>query len=113
MSRKLQEHGWKPRWFQKEGENGSFRYGGGYWEAREQGNWDGCPNIFERGVPEQAVHFNLVGFIVFQPFFKGFSPSLTMFFLGALERELKREIYCCHHPKLATFGLTNYVLLQG
>ncbi|XP_034888126.1 oxysterol-binding protein-related protein 2A isoform X5 [Populus alba] len=46
MSRKLQEHGWKPRWFQKEGENGSFRYGGGYWEAREQGNWDGCPNIF-------------------------------------------------------------------
>ncbi|KAI5594871.1 hypothetical protein BDE02_03G099700 [Populus trichocarpa] len=46
MSRKLQEHGWKPRWFQKEGDNGSFRYGGGYWEAREQGNWDGCPNIF-------------------------------------------------------------------
>uniref|UniRef100_A0A6N2K451 PH domain-containing protein n=1 Tax=Salix viminalis TaxID=40686 RepID=A0A6N2K451_SALVM len=46
MSRKLQEDGWKPRWFQKEGENGSFRYSGGYWEAREQGNWDGCPNIF-------------------------------------------------------------------
>ncbi|KAF9685694.1 hypothetical protein SADUNF_Sadunf03G0080900 [Salix dunnii] len=46
MSRKLQEDGWKPRWFQKEGENGSFRYNGGYWEAREQGNWDGCPNIF-------------------------------------------------------------------
>ncbi|KAL9406273.1 hypothetical protein Peur_003245 [Populus x canadensis] len=46
MSRKLQEHGWKPRWFQKEGENGSFRYVGGYWEARERGNWDGCPNIF-------------------------------------------------------------------
>lgn len=34
------------------------------------------------------MHFNLVGFIVFQPFFKGFSPSLTMFFLWALEREL-------------------------
>jgi len=46
QSRKLQEHGWKPRWFQKEGENGSFRYVGGYWEARERGNWDGCPNIF-------------------------------------------------------------------
>ncbi|KAG8659425.1 oxysterol-binding protein-related protein 2A isoform X2 [Manihot esculenta] len=46
MSRKLQEHGWKPRWFQREGENGSFRYVGGYWEAREQGNWEGCPNIF-------------------------------------------------------------------
>lgn len=46
QSRKLQEHGWKPRWFHREGENGSFRYVGGYWEARERGNWDGCPNIF-------------------------------------------------------------------
>ncbi|XP_021277282.1 oxysterol-binding protein-related protein 2A-like isoform X3 [Herrania umbratica] len=46
MSRKLQENGWNPRWFEKEGENGSFRYVGGYWEAREQGKWDGCPNIF-------------------------------------------------------------------
>ncbi|XP_021674319.2 oxysterol-binding protein-related protein 2A isoform X1 [Hevea brasiliensis] len=46
MSRKLQEHGWKPRWFQREGEDGPFYYAGGYWEAREQGNWEGCPNIF-------------------------------------------------------------------
>ncbi|XP_062146449.1 oxysterol-binding protein-related protein 2A isoform X1 [Alnus glutinosa] len=46
MSRKLQENGWKPRWFQREGDNGPFRYVGGYWEAREQANWDGCPNIF-------------------------------------------------------------------
>ncbi|XVE57690.1 hypothetical protein DITRI_Ditri04bG0109900 [Diplodiscus trichospermus] len=46
MSRKLQENGWKARWFQKDDENGSFRYVGGYWEAREQGKWDGCPNIF-------------------------------------------------------------------
>ncbi|KAL0296232.1 UNVERIFIED_CONTAM: Oxysterol-binding protein-related protein 2A [Sesamum radiatum] len=45
MSRKLQEHGWKPRWFQKD-DDGPFRYIGGYWEAREQGKWDGCPNIF-------------------------------------------------------------------
>ncbi|XVF51699.1 hypothetical protein PTKIN_Ptkin04bG0205500 [Pterospermum kingtungense] len=45
-SRKLQENGWKPRWFQRDDENGSFRYVGGYWEAREQGTWDGCPNIF-------------------------------------------------------------------
>lgn len=46
QSRKLQEHGWKPRWFQKEGENGSFCYIGGYWEAREKGSWEGCPTIF-------------------------------------------------------------------
>ncbi|XP_018850634.2 oxysterol-binding protein-related protein 2A-like isoform X6 [Juglans regia] len=46
ISRKLQENGWKPRWFQREGENGSFCYGGGYWEAREQGKWSGCPDIF-------------------------------------------------------------------
>ncbi|XP_052209858.1 oxysterol-binding protein-related protein 2A isoform X2 [Diospyros lotus] len=46
MSRKLQESGWKPRWFQREGEDGPFRYGGGYWEAREWGKWDRCPDIF-------------------------------------------------------------------
>ncbi|XP_022861850.1 oxysterol-binding protein-related protein 2B-like isoform X2 [Olea europaea var. sylvestris] len=46
MSTKLQENGWKPRWFDRESEKGSFRYVGGYWEARDQGKWDGCPNIF-------------------------------------------------------------------
>ncbi|XP_061357825.1 oxysterol-binding protein-related protein 2A-like [Gastrolobium bilobum] len=46
MSRKIQENGWKPRWFEREGENETFRYVGGYWEARELGRWDGCPNIF-------------------------------------------------------------------
>ncbi|XP_073303164.1 oxysterol-binding protein-related protein 2A-like isoform X1 [Primulina huaijiensis] len=45
MSRKLQEHGWKPRWFQRDSA-GTFRYVGGYWEARELGKWDECPNIF-------------------------------------------------------------------
>lgn len=46
QSRKLQENGWKPRWFERESEEGSFRYVGGYWEAREQRKWNGCPNIF-------------------------------------------------------------------
>ncbi|XP_024993486.1 oxysterol-binding protein-related protein 2A-like isoform X1 [Cynara cardunculus var. scolymus] len=46
MSRKLQENGWKPRWFQKDGEDSTFRYVGGYWEKREERNWDDCPNIF-------------------------------------------------------------------
>ncbi|XP_057478569.1 oxysterol-binding protein-related protein 2B isoform X1 [Actinidia eriantha] len=46
MSRKLQDNGWKPMWFQKEGADGPFRYMGGYWEARQQAKWDGCPNIF-------------------------------------------------------------------
>lgn len=46
VSRKLQENGWKPRWFKQEGEEGTFRYVGGYWERREERNWDGCPNIF-------------------------------------------------------------------
>ncbi|THU52041.1 hypothetical protein C4D60_Mb06t37410 [Musa balbisiana] len=40
MSRKLQENGWKPRWFQQEGEDGTYHYVGGYWEAREQKKWD-------------------------------------------------------------------------
>ncbi|XP_068634062.1 oxysterol-binding protein-related protein 2A isoform X2 [Aristolochia californica] len=46
MSRKLQESGWRPRWFQKDGEDGPYSYVGGYWEAREQKKWDGCPHIF-------------------------------------------------------------------
>ncbi|EYU24744.1 hypothetical protein ABFS82_05G080900 [Erythranthe guttata] len=46
MSRKMQEHGWRPRWFEREGEEGPFHYIGGYWEAREHGKWDGSPNIF-------------------------------------------------------------------
>ncbi|XP_072970248.1 oxysterol-binding protein-related protein 2A-like isoform X3 [Typha angustifolia] len=46
MSRQLQQNGWQPRWFQKDSEEGTYRYIGGYWEAREQSKWDGCPNIF-------------------------------------------------------------------
>ncbi|KNA08425.1 hypothetical protein SOVF_162390 isoform C [Spinacia oleracea] len=46
MSRKLQEDGWRPRWFDREGEDGPYHYKGGYWEAKDKGNWDGCPNIF-------------------------------------------------------------------
>ncbi|KAL6645317.1 hypothetical protein ACP70R_016925 [Stipagrostis hirtigluma subsp. patula] len=46
MSRKMQENGWKPRWFRRDTEDGTFRYTGGYWEAREQGKWDACHDIF-------------------------------------------------------------------
>ncbi|CAD6209088.1 unnamed protein product [Miscanthus lutarioriparius] len=46
MSRTMQDSGWKPRWFRRDGSDGTFRYVGGYWEAREQGKWDGCHDIF-------------------------------------------------------------------
>ncbi|XP_077236043.1 oxysterol-binding protein-related protein 2A-like isoform X2 [Tasmannia lanceolata] len=46
MSRKLQESGWKPRWFRKD-DDGSYHYVGGYWEAREQKKWNECPHIFD------------------------------------------------------------------
>ncbi|THU55188.1 hypothetical protein C4D60_Mb11t03940 [Musa balbisiana] len=46
MSRKLQENGWKPRWFRRDSEDGTFRYIGGYWEARERMKWDDCMDIF-------------------------------------------------------------------
>lgn len=45
QARKLQERGWQPRWFQKD-EDGCYRYKGGYWETKEQRNWDGIPDIF-------------------------------------------------------------------
>ena len=46
MARKMQDNGWKPRWFDRDTEDGPFRYTGGYWEAREQRKWDGCRDIF-------------------------------------------------------------------
>ncbi|TXG56152.1 hypothetical protein EZV62_017465 [Acer yangbiense] len=45
QARKLQERGWRPRWFSKD-EDGCYRYMGGYWEAREKKDWDGIPDIF-------------------------------------------------------------------
>ncbi|XP_009619089.1 oxysterol-binding protein-related protein 1D isoform X2 [Nicotiana tomentosiformis] len=45
QARKLQERGWRPRWFSKD-EDGCYRYGGGYWEARETHNWEGISDIF-------------------------------------------------------------------
>ncbi|KAK1384415.1 oxysterol-binding protein-related protein 1C-like [Heracleum sosnowskyi] len=46
QARKMQERGWKPQWFAKGKESDSYQYIGGYWEAREHGNWDSCPDIF-------------------------------------------------------------------
>ncbi|ONK77662.1 uncharacterized protein A4U43_C02F9150, partial [Asparagus officinalis] len=55
QARKLQEKGWQPRWFRKDGEDDTYRYLGGYWEAREGGNWDGIPNIFGQSEPSSTV----------------------------------------------------------
>lgn len=46
QARKMQESGWQPRWFAKEKGSETYRYVGGYWESRERGNWDSCPDIF-------------------------------------------------------------------
>ncbi|CAJ2641416.1 unnamed protein product [Trifolium pratense] len=46
QARKMQEKGWKPKWFAKEKGSNSYRYIGGYWETREKGNWGSCPDIF-------------------------------------------------------------------
>ncbi|MED6191701.1 Oxysterol-binding protein- protein 1C, variant 2 [Stylosanthes scabra] len=46
QARKMQERGWKPRWFAKDKATGTYRYLGGYWESREEGTWDSCPDIF-------------------------------------------------------------------
>ncbi|CAL9168788.1 oxysterol-binding protein-related protein 1D-like isoform X1 [Musa acuminata AAA Group] len=49
QARKLQEKGWQPRWFRKDVEDDCYQYVGGYWEAREEGKWDGIPDIFGQG----------------------------------------------------------------
>ncbi|XP_050905075.1 oxysterol-binding protein-related protein 1C isoform X4 [Lathyrus oleraceus] len=43
---KMQASGWEPQWFAKDKSSGTYRYAGGYWEARQQRNWNSCPNIF-------------------------------------------------------------------
>ncbi|KAJ1687688.1 hypothetical protein LUZ63_019078 [Rhynchospora breviuscula] len=54
MSRRMQEDGWKPKWFKKDSKEDTYRYIGGYWEARDQNNWDGCPDIFRDFSDEYA-----------------------------------------------------------
>ncbi|CAA7401541.1 unnamed protein product [Spirodela intermedia] len=46
QARKMQERGWKPRWFARDKGGDTYRYVGGYWEARERGDWSSCPDIF-------------------------------------------------------------------
>ncbi|KAJ6809158.1 oxysterol-binding protein-related protein 1C [Iris pallida] len=54
QARKMQESGWKPQWFAKDKGTDTYRYVGGYWEARERGNWDGCPDIFGQ-IPSDQI----------------------------------------------------------
>ncbi|OMO98274.1 Oxysterol-binding protein [Corchorus capsularis] len=55
QARKMQERGWKPRWFAKDKGSEAYRYMGGYWEAREQGKWDSCPDIFGQIPSDQLL----------------------------------------------------------
>ncbi|XVE95415.1 hypothetical protein REPUB_Repub02eG0095100 [Reevesia pubescens] len=55
QARKMQERGWKPRWFAKDKNSDTYRYIGGYWEAREQGKWDLCPDIFGQIPTDQLL----------------------------------------------------------
>ncbi|KAH9664729.1 PH domain-containing protein [Citrus sinensis] len=54
QARTMQERGWKPRWFTKDKGSGTYRYTGGYWEAREKGSWESCPDIFGKVPTEQT-----------------------------------------------------------
>ncbi|KAM7256496.1 hypothetical protein ACFE04_012237 [Oxalis oulophora] len=47
QARKVQESGWKPKWFAKQKGSDTYCYIGGYWEAREKQDWETCPDIFE------------------------------------------------------------------
>ncbi|KAL7128401.1 hypothetical protein ABFS83_14G314400 [Erythranthe nasuta] len=55
QARQMQESGWKPQWFAKENGSDTYRYIGGYWEAREQGNWEECPDIFGQVPSDQSL----------------------------------------------------------
>ncbi|KAJ4715143.1 Oxysterol-binding protein-related protein like [Melia azedarach] len=53
QARTMQEKGWKPKWFTKEDGSDTYRYIGGYWEAKEKGNWESCPDTFGQVPPDQ------------------------------------------------------------
>ncbi|RWR92833.1 oxysterol-binding protein-related protein 1C isoform X1 [Cinnamomum micranthum f. kanehirae] len=55
QSRKMQEQGWKPRWFAKDKASDTYRFLGGYWEARERHDWDSCPDIFGQIPSDQLL----------------------------------------------------------
>ncbi|GMP79281.1 hypothetical protein CsSME_00034893 [Camellia sinensis var. sinensis] len=54
QAHKMQESGWKPRWFAKEKGSDTYRYIGGYWDAREKRNWESCPDIFGHFLSDQT-----------------------------------------------------------
>ncbi|CAL4926886.1 unnamed protein product [Urochloa decumbens] len=54
QARKMQESGWKPRWFAKDKATDTYRYLGGYWESREKSSWEDCPDIFGQ-VPNELM----------------------------------------------------------
>ncbi|KAL3504096.1 hypothetical protein ACH5RR_033937 [Cinchona calisaya] len=55
QSRKMQERGWKPRWFAYDKGCDTYCYVGGYWEAREEAKWDSCPDIFGHIPSDQII----------------------------------------------------------
>ncbi|KAK1422162.1 hypothetical protein QVD17_25084 [Tagetes erecta] len=55
QARKMQERGWKPKWFAKDKSSDTFVYTGGYWEAREQAKWESCPDIFGQFSSDQTL----------------------------------------------------------
>ncbi|GFS41786.1 OSBP(oxysterol binding protein)-related protein 1C [Actinidia rufa] len=55
QARKMQESGWKPKWFAKDKGSDTYRYIGGYWEAREKGSWESCPDIFGHFPSDQVL----------------------------------------------------------
>ncbi|GJY21632.1 oxysterol-binding protein [Tanacetum coccineum] len=55
QARKMQERGWQPQWFAKDKGSDSFVYTGGYWEAREQAEWNSCPDIFGQISSDQTL----------------------------------------------------------
>lgn len=56
----MQERGWRPRWFAYDKGSDAHRYIGGYWEAREKGKWDDCPDIFGQISSEQILDLSLI-----------------------------------------------------
>lgn len=85
QARKMQEKGWKPRWFAKDKGSATYKYIGGYWKAREEGKWDECPDIFglRRSSWWAIISFKsklISFFIFFFVFFFSFRCSSTAIF---------------------------------
>lgn len=110
QARKMQERGWKPRWFAKDKGTDTYRYLGGYWEARGQHNWKSCPDIFGKVPMDQMFDWDRIVAAILPSFSGSFFFNLVFFFLvflGVKRHAIFEQLSC---SLLVTGGKSGWLI---